>query len=158
MRPFVKWSATVATALLIVLGAVSCWYSSTIFRTTPKYSLILFTDRGSACVEVTYDWGYRTGWGAGFAPRDPPECHFWNVLWDWSAPRSTLPSGGWARLFQVPAWLLILITGAPAATLWWNDYLSARRRARQGLCPKCGYPRTGLAPSATCPECGAIPK
>lgn len=32
-----------------------------------------------------------------------------------------------------------------------------RRRMRKGLCPECGYDRTGLADSTVCPECAESP-
>ena len=60
------------------------------------------------------------------------------------------------------------ITSACNICLWPPTFLSAtlaasgfvldaraRRRARHGLCTKCNYNRTGLAPTALCPECGA---
>jgi hypothetical protein len=46
---------------------------------------------------------------------------------------------------------------ASIAGVWW--LIALRRRARRrGRCTKCGYPRTGLAQAAACPECGAAPE
>ena len=62
----------------------------------------------------------------------------------------------------------------PVGVLWWNLVLSSllfalpisglwvlaaarRRAARRGRCQSCGYPRTGLQPTAPCPECGLTP-
>ena len=57
-------------------------------------------------------------------------------------------------LHFVPLWAPFLLSAAVTATAWRLDTL-ARRRARVGLCPKCGYNRIGLPPQAVCPECGA---
>ena len=35
----------------------------------------------------------------------------------------------------------------------WGYDVYARQRSK-GLCPKCCYDRTGLAPTSICPECG----
>jgi len=58
----------------------------------------------------------------------------------------------WSARF--PLWLPFLLVAIPTALAWRLDTL-ATRRARVGMCPKCSYPRTGLAPSSPCPECGA---
>ena len=52
-----------------------------------------------------------------------------------------------------PIWFLIALSSFISAFAWRLDTL-ARRRARIGFCHKCNYSRTGLAPSAVCPECG----
>lgn len=68
--------------------------------------------------------------------------------------------------YQGPAWkgLGVAISYWTLATmlvglgiwLWWPIRRSARRRA-EGLCLRCGYDRRGLAPAASCPECGEVP-
>ncbi len=42
-------------------------------------------------------------------------------------------------------------------TYTWIDS-AGRDRRRRGLCPRCGYDRTGLTAEAKCPECGAANK
>ena len=54
----------------------------------------------------------------------------------------------------IPLWPVIVLSLFATAFAWRLDAL-ARRRARAGFCPKCNYDRTGLAPGAVCPECGA---
>jgi hypothetical protein len=45
--------------------------------------------------------------------------------------------------------------GALSLCLWAGvAAFRRRRRARRALCPFCSYPRAGLAPDSTCPECG----
>ena len=64
-----------------------------------------------------------------------------------SPPRS-------GTVWIVPLWAPFLLAAGATVLAWRLDTL-ARRRARAGFCPKCGYNRTGLAPGAVCPECGA---
>ncbi len=55
---------------------------------------------------------------------------------------------------RVPLWLLVLLLGGCTVWAWRLDMLASRRQ-RVDACPKCNYSRTGLAPSAVCPECGS---
>ena len=60
---------------------------------------------------------------------------------------------------MVSPFFTVLVLGVIAAwaavVLGWTVH---RARLRQtGKCVKCGYDRTGLAPSAICPECGTPP-
>jgi len=54
----------------------------------------------------------------------------------------------------IPIWVLMLLASSATYGAWRLETL-ARRRARAGKCSTCSYPRTGLAPSSPCPECGA---
>ncbi len=56
--------------------------------------------------------------------------------------------------FTIPFWTPALAALVASALAWRLDTL-ATRRAKLGACPTCSYPRTGLAPSAPCPECGS---
>lgn len=57
------------------------------------------------------------------------------------------------KTVSVPLWCpLVIATGLSAAA--WHRDLAARRRARAGSCPACGYQRAGLPARAPCPECG----
>ncbi len=59
----------------------------------------------------------------------------------------------WGTTGCLPLWMLVAPVFVSTMAAWRVDTLS-RRRAMLNLCPKCHYDRTGLAPSATCPECG----
>jgi hypothetical protein len=48
----------------------------------------------------------------------------------------------------IPFWLVLLLTGAPTAYLFWFD-----RRHPPHCCQGCGYDLTGNT-SGACPECG----
>ncbi|HEX2839474.1 MAG TPA: hypothetical protein VHN77_15260 [Phycisphaerales bacterium] len=54
----------------------------------------------------------------------------------------------------IPIWVLMLLASSATYGAWRLETL-ATRRARAGKCPTCAYPRTDLAPSSPCPECGA---
>ena len=51
----------------------------------------------------------------------------------------------------LPLWIPLGAFGAVAGFAWYR-HLSQRK---PGHCPHCRYDRTGLAPGAVCPECGA---
>jgi hypothetical protein len=64
------------------------------------------------------------------------------------------PTVARSRDLLIPLWWLIVPPLFMTAAAWRLDLL-AGRRARLNLCPTCHYDRTGLAPGAACPECGA---
>ena len=79
-------------------------------------------------------------------------------IWDdgpnfrsWWCTFTQRPEGWWVT---IPLWMPLAPTLLATAAAWRLDAL-ARRRARAGVCAKCGYDRAGLAASAVCPECGA---
>lgn len=76
----------------------------------------------------------------------------WNQSWkDWQ-PLRLRPArqGTWIQLSHwyplAPPALASLALGLTSRLL--------RRRPPPSLCPACAYDRSGLPPSATCPECG----
>ena len=83
----------------------------------------------------------QAGW---YMPPNDPQLSFWFVYEAWG-------NNGWA-LF-VPLWIPLGFAVVFTADAW---YMAARTRRGdfRHLCTKCGYDRTGLAPSAVCPECG----
>lgn len=57
----------------------------------------------------------------------------------------------------VPYWLLATLTALPLSSVVMRA-IRRRRRARAGLCPRCGYDLRGSKASRRCPECGtAVP-
>jgi hypothetical protein len=56
------------------------------------------------------------------------------------------------RAVGLPFWFLCLITAVPASRLCVHAW-RRRRKARRGLCARCGYDLTGNV-SGVCPECG----
>ena len=99
-------------------------------------------------------------WVAWWPLPDDPLGSYWLA----SVPK-TIPEWGWwvhsdvRGLFtarSVPLWIPIVLVACATLAAWRLDSL-ARRRANPGVCPKCNYDRTGLAPTAVCPECGTKP-
>jgi hypothetical protein len=72
--------------------------------------------------------------------------------------KRVVPSDEAVRWYVGRAALFLSISGAFA----WQAFRAWRRDRRNGFriglpyatCPKCLFPRTGLAPGAKCPECG----
>ncbi len=88
-------------------------------------------------------FGIHRSWT--FGPIDGP------VRWWFSA---SLPDRHGFYALRVPLWsVAFLLLILPGVTL----SLPVVRRLR-GRCLACGYPRAGLAPDATCPECGTPAK
>ena len=147
-----KWSLTIAAALAMVVGVVSCWTSVVATYVTRAGRIEGFrvaVDRGG--VSVSHGSGavvtvLTPGWSIEkLSYIGGPE---WWVDWYTTA---SARSSAWG-LF-VPLWLIALPLAVPAAWLWYKD----RRRA-PWQCSQCGYDRRGLSPpDACCPECGADP-
>ena len=91
-----------------------------------------------------------------------PQEFGWNVSptlipfrWWFTGERYTSATSGTPVVVQIvvgiPLWLFAGAAGAAAGFAWFRD----RPPLRATDCPKCHYDRTGLAPGAVCPECGA---
>jgi len=53
---------------------------------------------------------------------------------------------------------LTLAAMLAALALWlWYPIYTYSKLPKEGHCPKCGYDFRGLAPDASCPECGEVP-
>lgn len=88
----------------------------------------------------SWSWGLECEWQRGWR--------------EWS-PFTLRPyrSGTWIQSFLwIPiAFPTVAMVGLGGFTLWW------RRRPRTGRCDACGYDRSGLQATSTCPECGRTP-
>lgn len=150
LRRFALWGGAVATVLLAAMWVVSSRW-------------LCIVQLPSWCADVA-EGGVRL-WNR--YDRLLPEDYGWRVVdyssvtkeasvafaWGLRPPRLTL---GPVWHVSLPFWLPVTIALAVTLTAWRFTIL-ARRRERLGLCPKCNYNRTGLAPAAVCPECGAQP-
>ena len=138
-----KWGGAAVTVLLVAVWIGSGWFNLGWDSKAGSMVYICMGRLGIASFSGPDPPGMTHGWQAYFSAF---ELQWWfecdgNDAW-WS--------------LQTPLWMptcaaLILTTAA-----WRLDTL-ARRRARVGFCPKCGYDRTGLAAGAVCPECGKLP-
>ena len=151
IRKTVKWGGAAVTVLLVVVWVGSCWkwrQNVTIGSTT------LETATGFVIVGYMGEIDLIDRSGVFTWPKNPPrlvigpfEVYWW--FWSWGTGTSY-----WRVL--IPLWLPTVPALAATVYLWRRD---ARLRSRSvlNLCPKCSYDRTGLAPDATCPECGSSP-
>lgn len=81
----------------------------------------------------------------------------WGVdlnLWLIAHANKTTEWGRW-ETWQLSFWPVPLLFAIPSLLLL-RSASTARRRARTGLCPRCGYGRAGLTDDAACPECGPV--
>ena len=59
-----------------------------------------------------------------------------------------------SRYAVVPHWFIVMVS-VSLPTCWAIQRYRAKRSARAGLCPACGYDLR--ATPDRCPECGAVP-
>lgn len=97
---------------------------------------------GQVCVTYWIDKTYKPE--IGLHRTDRPSL---TVLWahDYAHTR-------YLQLFALPLWPLILLPAIPIAVGSFRLKRS-NTRLKSGSCPNCGYDRSGLQPSAPCPEC-----
>jgi len=155
IRKTVKWGGAVVSVVLLVVWVVSGWY--TVYCGTTHGWDVYFN--AGMCDSVYYP-NYRSGRSSWYIDRrerafsrDPAP---FTLVWTFPSVSSEQWSVGGdpATCVRIPLWTPVALSGLATTMAWRLDTL-ARRRARVGLCRTCSYDRTGLAPGAVCPECGA---
>ncbi len=140
IRKTVKWGGAVVCALLLVVWIESKWYIASWISTHDLQAHIsqggLFLMFGRLS-EMPYSQNF-------FELRQYSEVFCWSVQW------TTCPG---ITVIGLPLWPGVIVALAITLAAWRLDRI-AWFEARQHLCPKCNYSRTGLAPEAVCPECG----
>ncbi len=154
-----KWGGAVVTALLVVVWIGSGWWGMS-YQTTQRWAVqihsgaLLLSCENGTLVTLPMGWRFSGDWQN---PRFE-----WRFAYDeWQSSSGpffnigVVQSSIW-RVCQIPLWFPTLMLLVLSVASWRFDTL-AHRRARQNLCPKCNYDRTGLAAGAVCPECGRLP-
>jgi hypothetical protein len=143
IRKTIKWTGAAVTVLLLVVWIGSGWWG------------LWWWNSGGDCAAVamgsvvmgTQDYPVPASATGLSIEHSVPKSFRW---WFWSSDHN----GPTAWQVFIPLWLPLSGMLLATAIAWRLDTL-ARRRAQLNLCPKCTYDRTGLAPNAKCPECGA---
>jgi hypothetical protein len=142
IRKAIKWGGAAATVLLVVVWISSAWFYIALLRDGSARDVYV-----SVGVLGVFEWKLP----AAVLPQPPPRIGLrQNALMKWKPVNADNSSFHW---LMIPLWIPLLVVFTPTAIAWHLDAL-ARGRARVGLCPECGYDRTGLAAGAVCPECG----
>jgi len=63
------------------------------------------------------------------------------------------PAPIWVRNAGIPAWLIVVVTGAYPCIVFLREWIRRRGRSRRGECLACGYDLRGNE-SGLCSECG----
>ena len=159
LRRAAKWGATGADlAVLAGLWVTSVWWAVGVdFGLPNKRHVGLSSWRGGLCVSygATIPWmpaappiSFRLQSIAASRCRAVGFPHVPMVR----QPRRAVPPQ-WSAAYHdklAPTWLVLAGIIPATAILWLYD----RRRFAPGRCQRCGYDLAGLAPNASCPECG----
>lgn len=145
-----RWPLTAATAGMGVLWAgsmvatVSVWWGDRDFWLVSGALGVAYAEGLQGLVHGNHEVKW-VGWANSEPAKLKPS---WQM-------RHDAPDGsGWLGILVVPLWMLM---GPAAVGAAWAFRAHARRTAGGTLCPRCGYPRAGLAAGAPCPECSASP-
>jgi hypothetical protein len=141
IRKFFKWGGLVVSVLLLTVWVGSA-YVTCLWVSGSRHEIAV--DKGL----IFYQWCQPT-----IRPEAPA------LRW-WTSSQSEISfaleqgafSDGWFVI--IPVWFFVALSLVTTAAAWRMDII-ARRKSRLGMCPACGYDRTGLAPAAPCPECNA---
>ncbi len=141
IRNTVKWGGAVVSVLLAVVWIASGWIVVRCGNSPAAYAGV---ERGRAYFGSRDRMLPGDAAGIDFFIGFPGRHRLWFTWY------------GGPNLWElhIPLWIPAAIALASTTFAWRLDTL-ARRRANKNLCPKCSYSRTGLAPNAICPECGA---
>jgi hypothetical protein len=145
----IRWGG-LAAAVVIASSLVysTWWYALLVGKGTPSplHGLIV----GNGRIVYRYinlervPFFSHVKWETSFGPRDVPGWRWWPE-WVWRRTGSID--------LVVPLWMPLLVVSIPSG-LAWCGWFRARRRARIGSCPACGYDLSGNR-GAVCPECGS---
>ncbi len=141
IRKMVKWGGLAVCVLLAVAWVGSCW--CVVRWDTPGGGLIVLHGGRIAYSQPVYPLGIAAGGRFTFVLAEGPMQWWFRVSLRRANP-----------LVPLPLWIPLLIVGGATAAAWRAD-ARARRLARVGACPACGYDRRGLEVGRVCPECGA---
>jgi hypothetical protein len=155
IRKTAKWGGAIATALLVGVWIGSAWWilwwgSGEMNEAAIASGRLYFRRESSPSGAISFPkgWSLRS---AGHASMD----------WSYEKGSGGTLNFGSRRIeitdTRIPLWIPVCIMLIPTVAAWRLDVI-ARRRAMPHLCTKCRYDRTGLAPGAVCPECGAVPE
>lgn len=77
----------------------------------------------------------------------------WTTQWA-GEPRWLPRWNGWNAedVLVIPYWVFLILLAAPTSVAWYRDRAGG---VSATACRRCDYDRSGLDPSAACPECGA---
>lgn len=166
LRQSAMWAGVVACITLVLLTAIStawnvAWLggSSAGMHAAIDDEYMLRMERGG----VIFDRGELLNYSGYVGPRgvyhgSPSEWPFlgrWVLLPSASFQTADQYETGTLLTVRVPFWLLLLAVGIPTALLA-RTHVQATSRSQQGVCVSCGFSRTGLTPTAPCPECGTL--
>ncbi|MFN0010903.1 MAG: hypothetical protein ACKVS8_04580 [Phycisphaerales bacterium] len=149
IRKAVKWGGLVATLLLTVAWIGSGWQHLSWHSqfdhpmTYVGHQVIVSLDGGQMAVYERLSPSGAVSYLGGHWARFTGPFNWWFGT-VYTSRRYGL---------AIPIWLLVLPVLIPTALAWRLDHV-ARRRARIGACPTCGYDRRGIAATVACPECG----
>ncbi len=145
VRRVLKWAGSILVALILAVAFAELHWSAS--YCTDHIGLQLLGGK------ISFYWTVEA-WSSD-SPRGLSigRCRDLSNALDYCSANGVLPRGvalDGAGAVSVPLWILLALTGAPTALLWWSD----GRRAPPGHCRRCGYDLTGNV-SGRCPECGA---
>jgi hypothetical protein len=141
IRTTTKWGGAAATLLLVGVWLGSGWVH--VRWQSPSWGITV--SRGRLVL------GHTSPPPEGTLAQPMSDVSTGPFRFSWRYVRYVSPRG-WSIF--LPLWPAAVASFLPTAWAWRLDTL-AHRRARAGACPNCHYDRTGLAPSALCPECGS---
>lgn len=151
LRLWVKWILAIASAIATLLWIGTIWWYLSISTAhfgsialqKGQLSFFWFSTTRSKPSSVTV--GSSAPMGGSFQ-------------WWFDSGTKALPGSAMGYWWiAVPLWCPALGLAIPAALLWKIDRRTKRLKSPH-ICASCGYDRIGIAPNASCPECGTPPR
>jgi hypothetical protein len=136
------WACVGCGALTAVLWVASGWYSFGARIYSSGNVLAVYEREGSIKAVWIADGSLPGKLGVRLRWIHEESHGGWRGEWNWYIDPSNGDIG-------IPGWFPPLLFLAPAALCF-----RLSRRPIPGLCPRCGYDRSGV-PAGVCPECGA---